>query len=468
MPGYLNRLIPALVLTALFLYSCGGGSDSSEDSQVLWFSDLHFSPYVDPAIVPTLNQQPVENWPDILAASEAHSALPAYGRKTNFRLLESSLADMQLNCPRPDFIIYTGDFLAHGFNDKFRETTGITSQSALHAFIDKTLAFMVARITHYYPDTPVYFTLGNNDSYQGDYLLQAGGDFLRNSALIFSPFFHSREGLASFHSTYPAGGQYQLDVPGNDNLRILSFNSIYFSRYAPDSSDSAALDQLQWLETELIRAELENQKVWLIFHTPPGIDVFATRHGHEDNGFPEKAVYLIKEDFLNRFTEVVARYGNTVSTAFAGHIHRDAFRLIKDQEQQIEPVLIIPAITPVYGNNPAYRIVYPHPQTMDIMDYQVRYLDALDQTWKQGHRFSSAYGFQNLTGRAMYALNVAMQENKDYRNEYALAYSGFRPDGDITPDNFPWYWSAQAHLDSDAYLQAVRNWPGWTFIPAEH
>lgn len=456
------------MLTALLLFSCGGGSDNSGDSQILWFSDLHFSPYLDPAIVPSLNQHPVEKWPKILAASEAHSSMPLYGQKTNFKLLESSLSDMQLNCPQPDFIIYTGDFLAHGFNEKFRETTGITGQSDLHAFIDKTLAFMVARITHYYPDTPVYFTLGNNDSYQGDYLLQAGGQFLHNSSRVFSPFFQSGPGLDSFQNTYPLGGQYRVDAPGNRQLRILSFNSIYFSRFAPESSDSAALDQLQWLERELIRADRDNQQVWLIFHTPPGIDVFATRNGQKDNGFPEKAVYLIKEDFLSRFTRIISRHEDTVSAAFAGHIHRDAFRLIKGVDQQVAPVLIIPAITPVYGNNPAYRIVYPNPQTMDIMDYDVRYLDALDQTWKEGHRFSSAYGFNNLTGRAMYALSMEMQENKVYRNEYALAYSGFRLDGDITPDNFPWYWSAQGYLDSDDYLQAVQNWPGLNLIAAEH
>ncbi|MFN2268952.1 MAG: metallophosphoesterase [Desulfonatronovibrio sp.] len=458
MTGNLNRLIPALMLTALLLFSCGGGSESSDHGQVLWFSDLHFSPYVDPAIVPSLNQQAVENWPDILAASEAHSSFPPYGQKTNFRLLESALTDMQRNCPQPDFIIYTGDFLAHDFNENFTQTTGLTDQLALHAFIDKTLTFMVDRITHYYPDTPVYLTLGNNDSYLGDYLLQADGEFLHNSARVFSPFFHSRSNMDSFFSTYPQGGQYQINAPGNGNLRILSFNSIYFSRYAPESSDPAAMDQLAWLETQLMEAQLANEQVWLLFHTPPGIDVFATRHGQEDNDLPEKAVYLIKKDFLTSFTDIVSRHQDVVSAAFAGHIHRDAFRLIKGQAQSIVPVLVIPAITPVYGNNPAYRIVYPNPQTSDVSDYQVRYLDALDQTWKDGHQFSKAYGFQDLTGPAMDILSRNMRENTDMENEYALAYSGFRPDGEITPDNFSWYWSAQGHLDSDDYLQTVRSW----------
>lgn len=131
-------------------------------------------------------------------------------------------------------------------------------------------------------------------------------------------------------------------------------------------------------------------------------------------------------------------------------------------------VLIISAISPVYGNNPAYRIIYTSPETLDVLDYQTRYLDSVDQTWKYGHQFSKAYGFQNLSGPAMDALSMDMRQSTAAQNEYALAYSGFRPDGDITLDNFPWYWSAQRHFYSEDYLQAVCNWPGWNSIPAEH
>src|SRR5436305_1981691 len=88
----------------------------------LAISDLHFDPYADPAIVRHLLEAPVEEWPAIFGVSSA--AFSQYGRDTNYRLLISALdaaKDLGLTY---DYVLVTGDQLAHRFKAGFDRHAG--------------------------------------------------------------------------------------------------------------------------------------------------------------------------------------------------------------------------------------------------------------------------------------------------------------------------------------------------------
>lgn len=50
--------------------------------------------------------------------------------------------------------------------------------------------------------------------------------------------------------------------------------------------------------------------------------------------------------------KLVQQYSATVAGLFFGHIHKDEFRAY-----QTASLLAVPSITPIYDNNPGYRVV---------------------------------------------------------------------------------------------------------------
>ena len=59
---------------------------------------------------------------------------------------------------------------------------------------------MVRLFNEYFPNTPVYISLGNNDSYSGDYHIQQGGKFLNARQALHSRITFNRT-HSSPHST---------------------------------------------------------------------------------------------------------------------------------------------------------------------------------------------------------------------------------------------------------------------------
>ncbi len=447
-----------LPLLLLLLFSCGGGdSGNGSDNQVLWLSDIHFDPFADPDIVPELAATDHEQWERIFARSHIHEAYPSAGQETNYRLLHESLQDMRRSIADPDFILFTGDFLTHHFNDNYVSLTGDKSQAGLRYFIDKTLGYLVARVLEYYPEAPVFFCLGNNDSYEGDYKITQNSPFLAASARIFDPLIKTDANRSSFMDTYLQGGQYEMTLP-QANARLLAINANFFSPHAPEESRESAREQLDWLESRLSAAAQDQTRIWILLHTPPGVDVFATRKANpEDPAFLETVIPLIREENLSRLHQILVSYHAQVKAIFAGHIHRDDFRLIRTDQGAVAVTLVVPAISPVFANNPAYKILSYDPATLVVQDYAVRYLDAKDQAWQTGQRFSQAYGSGELGAARMEQLWSDLRGLSYMRDEYALAYAGFRTPPDVTKQSFPFYWTAIGALDSNSYSYTIRQ-----------
>jgi hypothetical protein len=128
-------------------------------------------------------------------------------------------------------------------------------------------------------------------------------------------------------------------------------------------------------------------------------------------------------------------------------------------EHAAVPVLIAPAVSPVYRNQPGYKILAYGQQDYSILDYEARYLDLGDRIWKTGHLFHEAYGLDSLTADSMASLYEALRTNADMRNQYILAYDGFKTSGRaITDGTFPYYLLGIKYLDSENYRRAVENY----------
>ncbi len=360
--------------------------------RLLVMSDIHFDPMAEPGLVDRLAAAEPAQWPAIF--DSAGSQKPSrYGSDTNWPLLRSALQQMKQTLPRPALVLLPGDFLAHQFRNKFDAAAHDHSDAAYRRFVRRTMQFLALQFERNFPGTPILPVLGNNDADCGDYRLQPNGPFLADTLPIVRALLGdagTEPGLAHAWISY---GNAEATV---DGLRILLANTIFFSRnYQNKCGTKPGADPgratLEWLQAELTAARRAHQPVWLVYHIPPGIDGYATwRKG----ACPDKIIPMWQERYAVPFADLLRRFGGTIRASFAGHTHMDDFRLIGDQGRYFGFTLITPALSPIFGQNPAFRTV-EFERAGDILDettYGVTNLGEADAAiplrWRVEYTFS--------------------------------------------------------------------------------
>ena len=91
---------------------------------------------------------------------------------------------------------------------------------------------------------------------------------------------------------------------------------------------------------------------------------------------------------------------DVIRLALFGHTHMDEFRTITTPDGTI-PVKLVPSITPVNGNDPAFTVAEFNPSTATLMDYAVYSANnqsGIDATWTEEYRYSTTYHLPDLSG----------------------------------------------------------------------
>ena len=424
----------------------------SARDKVAHISDIHFNPFFDVTLMARLIKYGPDQWEAIFASSTVEG-YGTYGKnETNYNLLKVSLENMAAVYKNPDFVIFTGDFIAHEFHDRFK-TANNGSLEGLDPFIKKTVTFMVLMFKRYFPNVPVYFSLGNNDSYAGDYLLAPAGQFLKDTTSIVSVnWLYSGANKTSFSTTYPIGGYYTVVPPNLQNARVISLNTIFFSvKFQTDFTEyDPAEKQLEWFEAQLKAAKVKNEKVWLLLHIPPGTNVYSTLHDNQYKSFWKTA-------YNAKFLKLVTTYSSVFTAGFAGHTHMDDFRLVFDRSA--EPlkaamfIHICPAVSPQFGNNPGFRYLDNAPGTFSVNNYEVYYLDLGIETpgeWAKEYSFKKTYGQTGVNAASMQAVYSAIKDDMTKRTDY-MNYYDVNHRQALTPENFNAYWCGIGNLQQDDF-----------------
>lgn len=332
----------------------------AQQDNTLYFlslSDIHFDPFaacrrMTPCpIIQQLRQAAVEKWPDILAQHD--TTLPHYGQDTNFKLLQSSLAAAHQAAltEHVQFVLVLGDFLAHSFHEQYRRYARDKSVAAYQNFTRKTLAFLALMLARTFPEMDVYSAVGNNDSYRGNYYYSHSDHFFADVAQLWAPLIKTPENRAAFLSDFSTSGCYAVDVPGRAGYRLIVLNSVLFSNNARGKQVDAAAEQaLTWLAQQLSMAKSHHQKVFIAMHIPMGTDVFAA---FRIRLF--RLMELWKQPYTARFQSLLQEYATHIEGVFSGHLHSDWFQTDSYGQNDI-PMTGTIAISPVYGNNPGFKI----------------------------------------------------------------------------------------------------------------
>lgn len=321
-------------------------------------SDIHFDPFATCRfyssscdVVNELQRSDAKQWSVIFEKYEKNPQIN-YFTDTNYSLLKISLAEVkQVTAQnKPDFMIILGDFLAHDFYKKFKKYAHHNSKQEYKRFVKKTLEYLTIEINAIDPMINVYPVLGNNDSYTGNYKVVPNGLFLREISQVWSLFIKDKTNLQRFHNDFKTGGYYAIRL-SDKHYRIIILNTVLFSDKSQNAAvKEAAVQQLAWLKTQLAEAKQNNEWVIIAYHIPVGIDIFKTFHF----GFSMSKEFWMPE-YNRSYENILRQYPTVVSGILAGHVHTDAFQSLISKARV--PVIFIPSISPIYGNNPGFKII---------------------------------------------------------------------------------------------------------------
>jgi sphingomyelin phosphodiesterase acid-like 3 len=414
----------------------------------LLLSDIHFEPFWDPAKVPQLAAAPVSEWRAILAAAASpgqqqrfaalQQSCHARGADTSFALFDSSLKAMRSHAAGVKFVTVSGDLLSHSFQCKYNTLFPKSTPAGLRAFAEKTLNYVMGELYSAFPNVPVYVALGNNDSDCGDYRLDAHSEFLAVTGREVAKNLPASERQGAEES-FAAGGYYSVSLP-IPNARLLVLNDLFMAKnYATcaGKADPTAADvQLAWLRQQLTEARAKKQKVWVMGHIPPGIDLHATATRFIDVCGGQNPVMFLSSE---KIVDVIAEFSDVVELAIFAHTHMDEMRLLKDDGQtpvssKSVAVKVVSSISPINGNHPSFTVAQIDPSSAALVDYKVfvaSNLSGIDSAWTEEYDFARSYHEKEFTSPFVSELiagfaadpSAKTQASQNYIVDFSVGYA---------------------------------------------
>jgi len=420
---------------------------SAMSAEFLLISDIHFQPLTG------LNQQqfqhltglPAEQWGTYLA--DKNPTPGKIGSDSNYRLMISALDAAKAQSSDPLFILYPGDFLAHQWQaqyEKLAPRSIANDPAAYRAFTMKAVEVVKLELRKRFPNVPVLATLGNDDSFCGDYWIQPDGAFLHQFGDLWKPMLGKTIDADTFGQSFRSLGAYRADVPGTSSGRLLVLNSVYWSgSYCSsyfDPKDHNCCQcanpgtkpghaQMDWLAAELKLARQQEKRVWLLMHVPPGLDSYLEEksEGHS------LAAEMWQTEFMQRYLKLIEQYRDILHTSFTGHTHMDDFRIDRLEGQPVLLHKIAPAISPIFGNNPGFQTYEMDPTTNQISSWKTYSINLADPqtpaSWQMLYDSRTSYQLESLNAQSAEQLFRFMHAHPDsgfassYRKHYRLGAS---------------------------------------------
>jgi len=398
----------------------------NETVNFLTLADIHFDPFIacynkpaPCALIQKLRQAPASQWAHILATDD--KSIQQYRLDTSYHLLTSTLAAAKVKSQAMNvqFVLVMGDFLAHDNRNFYIQFTGDRSRAGYAAFVKKTMEFLRNELAAAFPSTDVYVVVGNNDSYRYDYMVEPNSAFFRDMGQIFSSLIKNKHNRQSMLLSFPIAGYYAVDLTNLHHMRLIGLNSVLFSDKARGNHiEQAAKKELDWLHQQLAAAKVRHQKVFIAMHIPAGVDIYGSLKYRL-----LRLIELWKPIYIQRFEEELQAFAPQMAAIFSGHLHIDWLQMLTLNNANSIPIAGTPSVSPIFGNNPGFKIYTYNVETARLDDYQTFYYSLSDKrAWsakEDKDRFyqSDCQNCRLLTGlHLMEYLDKSMQAIMTYRN----------------------------------------------------
>ncbi len=395
----------------------------ASDAKFLILSDVHFNPLAGQSSADRLAAAGPQQWKSILSEDPSET-ISKSGEDTNWPLLRSVLQRAGTLPDKPKFVLITGDLFAHHLREEYDRKSAGSHDFA--SFAQKTTFFLEQEFKAALPGVPVIMALGNNDGDCGtvDYSIEPGGSFLPKTLPAISDA--ARVTPADLGESWTNFGSYDIVHPTLSKSRVIVLNTTFFSwRYqnsCGQKSDDPGQRLLAWFEKRLASAQAQHQKVWLVYHIPPGIDGYASTHQRAPN--PDRIVAMWNPRYQAAFEKLLVEYSATVQNQFAGHTHFDEFRLLGTPGAYSSVVLLNPGISPNVHQNPALREA-SFRSDGKLTDMETWYLPLTESRpeWKLGYQFRREWKLKAVDLPNISKLYSRIRESSKLRTEWADVYS---------------------------------------------
>ncbi len=457
----------------------GGGTDQAAASTfpVAVFSDIHFNPYFDATLFNQLVQADPSQWAGVFGQSKI-TAPSAWGSDTNYPSLVLALAGVKQNMGASPLVIFTGDILGHSFSQTFfslyyaglklpvpapadiaKDATAVT---AMETFADNTLSFFMGLVRSSVGTVPVMFTLGNADSYSG--ALPEPSFLTHNAGTFYTKFVKDTVDQTEFLTTFKSGGYYVAE-PAGTNLMVISLNTPMFSPFLKDYVKTAAVEaELLWFDAKLAAAKAAGKKVWLLMHVPPGADIYTTATTDFNSSQTATATMMWDPAYQATFLQTVSKYPGLIAMTLAAHTHMDEFRIYAPGNV----LEITPSISPVFGNNPGFRVFSIDKDSLKPVDYISFNYDLASNPpqFKRYYTFSDAYALQGPLDTSLVQLSSELAMNKDkqalYRAHYFSGHNYSIPASgtfkQITDASWPVYSCGSGKVNPQDFINCMKSY----------
>ncbi|MBA2651925.1 MAG: metallophosphoesterase [Tatlockia sp.] len=326
----MKHFLIGLIFVSMFFTMTSGIAAQTDKHNFLVISDIH----LDVASNHTMEISPTTHY---------------YGNDLDNHSFEKLIKQIEQNIKTglvapPDFIVILGDISGH-----FR-------WSSTSVFDNEQAVFK--RLKNTFPNTPIFYTFGNNDSLKENYgsfydtnrsgEVKSPYDLAKFSAGWLDGFLSTGTLCKDNKNSYPCiinediiSGFYSAYL--KSKFRFISLNSVMFSPARKGTTEQDALDQINWLGEELKTAELNQESVLIAMHVPPGFNIY--NHAN---------FWLPKEQDL--FLKLIKKYQSSIVGMLASHTHGEELKIIKDEAQKnIAGIYFVSALSTSHGNEPSVK-----------------------------------------------------------------------------------------------------------------
>jgi hypothetical protein len=313
------------------------------------------------------------------------------------------------------------------------------------------MARIESKFARAFPRAQFLMTLGNNDDPCGDYSSAVNSPYLMRVAKMWEPLVNRRGAAPNFVRQFSHAGYYTAQLP--NGIRAVVLDSVFWSVvfHTCGGSSSPSAEQFAWLSKTL--SQPASKPAMLLMHIPPGVDAASTLKAHR----------LIVVPFLQtlaerRFEQIVARNHSRLRFIIGGHAHLHDVR-----ELDGVPLIIAPAVSPVYGSNPSFLRMQVDGGTLG--DLQL-YADDLDGGgWTELYDFDRAFGVSALTAASLASAHERLGRDVGLRDRWASWMAGASHNAQADRWNWRAYWCAQSETGS-SYVACAGDQKRVALFPA--
>ncbi|KAL3674665.1 hypothetical protein V7S43_000605 [Phytophthora oleae] len=335
-------------------------------------------------------------------ATESEAMVFEYGDDTPITLLTSALEFAKKLMPDPAFFLYTGDHVVHG---------DLTDD-----FVAETVKTNVQTMAHYYAtennDTSLDITalIGNADTAPGYTMAVTDPETETNPSITLISKAWQETLPKSNLDWFNHRGYLTYDL--DEKLVVLTLNTVPYSpNHSPDTTNmSDPFGQFAWLNETLLELRNAGKFAYVVGHIPPIIDSY-------------RGAQMWESEYIATYKSIVTQFADIIKAQFFAHVHSIEFPRTRSSGRcRACAVVMSAAISPIYGNNPAFMTWDFDATTYEVLDFTVYSSNISSENqeldWQPLFTASTEYGVSSLRTSELNAFVKRATSNSALLEQY--------------------------------------------------